>query len=312
MGEDIVVINLDEALRNGDRFVKLSVIVQGHSQPVQDVLIIRVDLQRLAIQSDGVVELVVSEGFNSLLENLFLCHGESIAIESGATMENITTSNVKFPYGAAQGSGFLATPANGGPRPGLLVIQEWWGMNDHIKDITTRLANEGFAALAVDMYDGKVTKDPKEAQGIMMAMDKTAAMDKLNGAVAFLKGTPQVGNVGVIGFCMGGFFSLSLACNNKEIRAAAPFYGSVPPNELLSKLNAPVIYFYGEKDQHITSADIDRLEQLMKSAGNAGGVVRYPESDHAFFNDTRKEVYNPRDAKDAWTRALTFLRKNLG
>ncbi|HLQ76045.1 MAG TPA: dienelactone hydrolase family protein [Terriglobia bacterium] len=226
-------------------------------------------------------------------------------------MENITTSSVQFPIGSGHGSGFLASPAGDRPRPGLLVIQEWWGMNDHIKDITSRLANEGFAALAVDMYDGKVTKDPDEAKGIMMDMDKAAAMEKLNAAVAYMKTKPGVSRVGVIGFCMGGYFSLALACNNKNIGAAAPFYGSVPPDAVLGNLNAPTIYFYGEKDHHIASSEIDRLERLMKSAGKTGEVIRYPESDHAFFNDTRKEVYNPKDSKDAWTRALAFLRKHL-
>src|SRR3954471_631776 len=218
-------------------------------------------------------------------------------------MENITTSNVKF--------GFLAMPSGKGPYPGVLVLQEWWGMNDHIKDITSRLANEGFTALAVDMYDGKVTKNPEEAKGLMMAMDKAAALEKLYGAVRFLKNDPNVSNVGVMGFCMGGFRSLSLACTNRDVKAAVPFYGSVPPDSLLSQLRSPILYFYGEKDEHIPASEIDRLENFMKSAGKRAEVVRYPDADHAFFNDTRKEVYNAKDAKDAWTRALGFLRKNL-
>ena len=184
-------------------------------------------------------------------------------------------------------------------------------MNDHIKDITNRLANDGFAALAVDMYDGKVTKNPEEAKGFMMAMDKAAALEKLYGGVRFLKATPTVSNVGVIGFCMGGFLSLNLACTNRDIKAAAPFYGNVPPDAMLSQLRAPVIYFYGEKDHHIAASEIDRLEKFMKSTGKKGEVVRYPDSDHAFFNDTRKEVYNAKDAKDAWSRAVGFLKENL-
>jgi carboxymethylenebutenolidase len=218
-------------------------------------------------------------------------------------MENITTSNVKF--------GFMAMPSDKGPSPGVLVLQEWWGMNDHIKDITRRLANEGFAALAVDMYDGKTTKNAEEAKGLMMAMDKAAALEKLYGAVRFLRNDPHVSNVGVIGFCMGGFWSLSLACSNRDVKAAVPFYGSIPPDALLGQLRSPILYFYGEKDEHIAASEIDRLENFMKNAGKRAEVVRYPDADHAFFNDTRKEVYNPKDAKDAWTRALAFLKKNL-
>ena len=222
-------------------------------------------------------------------------------------MENITTSNVKF--------GYLAVPANQaneGPRPGLLVLQEWWGMNDHIKDITNRLAAEGFAAMAVDLYDGKVTKDPEEAKGFMMSMDKAAALEKLYAAVRFFKNDPQISSVGVIGFCMGGFWSLSLACSNRDVKAAVPFYGSVPPDALLAQLRSPVLYFYGEKDHHIAASEIDRLENFMKNSGKTAEIVRYPDSDHAFFNDTRKEVYNPKDAQDAWSRALAFLKKHLG
>ena len=218
-------------------------------------------------------------------------------------MENITTANVKF--------GFLAMPAEKGNCPGVLVLQEWWGMNDHIKDITKRLANEGFAALAVDMYDGKITKNPEEAKGLMMSMDKAAALEKLYGAVRFLRNDPRVSNVGVIGFCMGGFWSLSLACSNRDIKAAVPFYGSIPADALLSQLRSPILYFYGEKDIHISASEVDRLENFMKNAGKRAEIVRYPDSDHAFFNDTRKEVYNPTDARDAWTRALAFLKKNL-
>jgi len=203
------------------------------------------------------------------------------------------------------------TTSKSGKRPGLLVIQEWWGLNDHIRDVARRLQNEGFITLPVDMYDGKVTKDPEVARGLMMAMDKSAAIEKLNVAVRSLKSNPEVSNVGSIGFCMGGFLTLSLACNNSDLKAAVAFYGNVPPDAQLAKVNAPVLYIYGEKDEHIPSSEIDRLEHSLKRAGKTCEVVRYSNSDHAFFNDTRKEVYNQTDAKDAWERSLAFLRKNL-
>jgi len=306
MGQDVLIVDFDEPFGGNDRLFMSSPVGQGHSQPMESVLVVWIDFQGFAIQVYGFVKLVVSKCFNSLLKNLFLCHDVSIAIEFLATMENIKTSTVNL--------GFLALPSNisrEDPRPGLLVLQEWWGMNDHIKDITKRLANEGFAALAVDLYDGKVTKDPDEARGFMMSMDKAAALEKLYAGVRFLKNDPLVSNVGVIGFCMGGFWSLSLACSNRDVKAAVPFYGNIPPDPLLNQLRSPILYFYGEKDHHISASEIDRLENFMKTAGKAAEVVRYPESDHAFFNDTRKEVYNSKDAKDAWSRALAFLRKNL-
>jgi len=203
------------------------------------------------------------------------------------------------------------TKSNSGKRPGLLVLQEWWGVNDHIRDIARRLEDEGFITLPVDMYDGVVTKDPEVARGLMMAMDKSEAMEKLDAAVRTLKANPGVSNVGAIGFCLGGFLTLSLACTNSDLKAAVAFYGNVPPDTSLSKVRAPILYVYGEKDHHIPASEIDRLERYMKSAGKTCEVLRYPKSDHAFFNDTRKEVYNPKDAQDAWNRSLEFLRRNL-
>jgi carboxymethylenebutenolidase len=163
------------------------------------------------------------------------------------------------------------------------------------------------------MYDGKVTTDPAEARQWLMAMDQAAALQKMNGAVDYLKSIPNVNKatIGVIGFCMGGFLALNLACHNRDIRVATPFYGRIPPDPVLENLTAPVLYFFGEQDHHLPAADVDRLEQFIRRTGRSGGVVRYPQADHAFFNDTRKEVYREEDAKDAWAKALAFLRKYL-
>ena len=228
-------------------------------------------------------------------------------------MANISTTSIRFRAGDSDAMGFLAWSEDELGQPGLIVLQEFWGLNTHIKDITRRLASEGFVALAPDMYDGKVTTDPTEARQLLMSMDQAAALQKLNGAVEYLKGMPNVVKVkiGVIGFCMGGFLALNLACHNRDIRVATPFYGRIPPDSVLENLTAPVLYFFGEHDHHLPAADVDRLEQFLKRTGRAGGVVRYPDADHAFFNDTRTEVYREADAKDAWAKALAFLRKYL-
>lgn len=209
---------------------------------------------------------------------------------------------------------FLANPQQGGPFPGVVVIQEWWGLNDHIRDVTQRLSAEGFVALAPDLYDGKVTKDPGVAGSMMQSLDQEAALQKMNDAVESLRSNPNVkkGMVGVIGFCMGGSFSLLLACNNKNVGAAVPFYGKVPDDNVLQNLSAPVMYVYAGKDQWITRQEVDRLEQLLKKSGKPGEVIRYLNADHAFFNNTRPEVYNADDAKDAWSRGVGFLKKHLG
>jgi carboxymethylenebutenolidase len=228
-------------------------------------------------------------------------------------MANISSTSLRFPAGRSEGMGFLAWSESGSARPGLIVLQEFWGLNDHIKDVTRRLAAEGFVALAPDMYDGKVTNDPNEARQLLTSMDQVAALQKLHGAVAYLKTNTNVmkDRIGVIGFCMGGFLALNLACHNRDIRVATPFYGRIPPDSVLENLTAPVLYFFGEQDHHLPVADVDRLEQFLKRTGRTGGVVRYPQADHAFFNDTRKEVYREDDAKDAWAKALAFLRKYL-
>ena len=209
--------------------------------------------------------------------------------------------------------GFLAYSEGEPQRPGLVVLQEFWGLNNHIKDVTRRLAAEGFVALAPDMYDGKVTTDATEARQLLMSLDQAAALQKLHGAVDYLKANANFvkDRIGVIGFCMGGFLALNLACHNRDIRVATPFYGRIPPDSVLENLTAPVLYFFGEQDHHLPAADVDRLEQFIKRTGRAGGVVRYPQADHAFFNDTRKEVYREEDARDAWGKALSFLRTYL-
>jgi carboxymethylenebutenolidase len=228
-------------------------------------------------------------------------------------MANILTETVQFPAGEREAMGYLAYAEGNAQRPGLLVLQEFWGLNDHIKDVTRRLAAEGFVALAPDMYDGKVTADPTVARQMLTSLDQAAALQKLQGAVACLKANANVAKdkIGVIGFCMGGFLALNIACHNRDVRVATPFYGRIPPDSVLENLTAPVLYFFGEQDKHLPAADVDRLEQFIKRTGRSGGVVRYPQADHAFFNDTRKEVYREADAKDAWDKALSFLRKYL-
>jgi carboxymethylenebutenolidase len=220
---------------------------------------------------------------------------------------------IQFLVGNGVGNGYLAGAEEAEARPGLILVHEWWGLTDHIKGIADRFADEGFVVLAPDLYGGKVTRDAGEAGRLMQSLDQQQAMGTLAAAVDYLKqqGTVRENAIGVTGFCMGGSFALLLACHNKDIRASAPFYGDVPPDEVLKDLNAPVLFIGAELDQWITTEKMERLRKAMQRYGKAGEVVIYPGVNHAFFNDTRPDVYNEEAAKDAWKRVVDFLTGNL-
>ena len=212
--------------------------------------------------------------------------------------------------------GFLARPSSNTLAPAVIVIQEWWGLNDHIKDLATRFAREGYVALAPDLYSRlgyKVTKDAAEAAQLMNALSSQAALRDLNAAVQFLKQQPgvQPEAIGVVGFCMGGTFALTMATHNSDIKAAVPFYGKVPPMESLARLVSPVLYHYGAKDGWVTKQEVDTLKEALQRYHKPGAVRIYPEAGHAFFNDTRPEAYQAADAKVAWESTVQFLRQYL-
>jgi carboxymethylenebutenolidase len=220
---------------------------------------------------------------------------------------------VEFPSNGSSASGYLARPSSGtGNR--VIVIQEWWGLVDHIKDVCDRLAVEGFMALAPDLYHGKTTAEPDEAGKTMMAMEIEQAARDMSGAVDFMLNAPggTGEGVGVIGFCMGGGLALFLAALRPEVTAVVPFYGVGPAVEKadLSKVRANVLGHWGEKDHSYDHARIDQLEAALKQAG-VGVEMHWYDADHAFCNDTRPEVYNPDAAQLAWDRTLAFLRLNL-
>ena len=221
---------------------------------------------------------------------------------------------VEFPFDGGNTGGYLATPKQGSG-PGVVVIQEWWGLVDHIKDVCDRFADEGFVALAPDLYHGKSTKSPDEAGKLMMAMRIDEAERDLTAAAQYLLTLDSTTSdkVGVVGFCMGGALSLYTATKNPQVGAAVVFYGGHPKVKPdLPNLHAPVLGLYGEKDRSVTPASAHELERQVKALGKQIEVIVYPGADHGFFNDMRPEVYNAEAAADAWRRTLAFLRENLG
>jgi carboxymethylenebutenolidase len=195
----------------------------------------------------------------------------------------------------------------------VIVIQEWWGLNEHIKNVAERYAREEYIALAPDLYRGKVTADPNEAGKLMGALNREEAVKDLLGAIQHLRAMKEVrgDRIGVTGFCMGGSYALLLPCRTKEIRAAAPYYGEIPDEAALRNLACPILYVYGDADFWITKDEVKRLEASLKKLGKPGEVKIYPGAPHAFFNDTRQDVYRQTEAQDAWRRTLDFFAKHL-
>lgn len=208
---------------------------------------------------------------------------------------------------------YLAMPTGAGPFPAVVVIQEWWGLNDHIKDVAERYAREGYVGLAPDLYHGKVADDPDEAAKLMGALNREEAVKDLLAAVGRLKGMKEVhaDRIGVTGFCMGGSYALLLPCRTRDIRAAAPYYGEVPDEATLKNLACPILYIYGDADFWITTDEVKRLEATLRTLGKPGEVKIYRGAPHAFFNDTRKDVYRQAEAQDAWRRTLEFFARHL-
>lgn len=220
---------------------------------------------------------------------------------------------VQFPFDSGNTGGYLATPKQGSG-PGVIVIQEWWGLVDHIKDVCDRFADEGFVALAPDMYHGKTTKSPDEAGKLMMALRIDQAEKDLGAAVQYLltQDSTTSKKLGVIGFCMGGALALYTATRNQNIGACIVFYGihsKVKPD--LPNLQAPVLGIFGEKDRSVPPDVVHNLERQMKDLGKQVEMKIYPGANHAFFNDTRPEVYIAEAAADAWQRTLKFFREHL-
>lgn len=219
---------------------------------------------------------------------------------------------VQFPFAGGTTGGYLAESKQGSG-PGVIVLQEWWGLVDHIKDVCDRFAAEGFVALAPDMYHGKSAKSPDEAGKLMMALRIDEAERDLGAAVDYLETQDSTTSkkVGVVGFCMGGALALYAATKNSKIGACVVFYGihpKVKPD--LPNLHAPVLGNYAENDRSVPPAVVHDLEKQLRDLGKQVDMKIY-DADHAFFNDTRPEVYNAEASADAWQRTIAFLRENL-
>lgn len=192
----------------------------------------------------------------------------------------------------------------------VLLIQEWWGINDHIRDIAGRYAVEGYICVAPDLYRGKVTRDAEEASKLMQSLAVEEGVAIIRSAIEETKRKYNVSRIGITGYCMGGTFALRAACDIDELGASAPFYGDIPDEEILSRLKVPTLFIAGERDQWITPEKVEGLKEAARKYNLPVEVVSY-DADHAFFNDTRPEVYNAEAARDAWQRVLALFDNSL-
>lgn len=218
-----------------------------------------------------------------------------------------------FPGQGREWSGYLSVGPQGGP--GVILIQEWWGLVGHIKDAADRLAAEGFTVLAPDFYSGQSTEEPDEAGSLMMALNLDEAAQLILSSVEFLQGHASADGkgVGVIGFCMGGQLALFAACLSSDIKACVNFYGIHPKVQPdLASLEAPLLGLFAEHDDYASPATVAELSAKLTELGKAHDFKTYAGVHHAFFNDQRPSVYNEEAAADAWSRVLSHLRANLG
>jgi len=218
---------------------------------------------------------------------------------------------VDFPSNGGTTQGYLATPTSG-KGPGVLVIQEWWGLVPHIKRVADRFAAEGFSALAPDMYHGKTADEPDGAGKLFMALNIAQAEKDLRGAAKYLAQQSSTAKLGAVGFCMGGQLALFAGTVNPNVGAVVDFYG-VHPNVKpdYSKLSGPVLGLFAEKDGFVTPQTARDVDAAIKKAGKQSEIHIYPNVDHAFFNEDNKGAYNKAAADDAWRRTITFFRQNL-
>jgi len=225
------------------------------------------------------------------------------------------SKNVSYKSGDDTVQAVLYTPEGEGPFPAIVVIHEWWGLNDWVKEQASKLSDRGYVALAIDLYRGKVATTPDEAHELMRGVPEDRAARDLRAAVEFLKSQSNVkkDRIASIGWCMGGGYSLDVALQEPTLRAAVINYGRLASDsESLKKINASILGLFGGQDRGIPPADVKKFEQSLKQMGKKVEVVIYPHAGHAFENPNNRDGYRPDDAADAWKRTVNFLADTLG
>lgn len=224
------------------------------------------------------------------------------------------TKTVSYKSGDETVQGIVYTPSGKGPFPALIVIHEWWGLNDWVKDQASKLADQGYVALAIDLYRGKVATTPEMAHEIMRGVPEDRAKRDLHAAFAYLSSQPNVkkDRIGAIGWCMGGGYSLDVALEEPTLAADVINYGHLATDrDALKKINAPILGLFGGQDHGITPQDVHQFGEALDQLGKKVEIKIYQDAGHAFENPNNKEGYRPADAADAWNRTVDFLAGTL-
>jgi len=244
------------------------------------------------------------------MKALFLLIGLSFAISSFAAEGR----EVTYKSGDESVKGTLYTPKGKGPFPAVIVIHEWWGLNDWVKEQASKLADEGYIALAVDLYRGKVAANPDEAHELMRGVPQDRAQRDLKAAFEYLVSQKEVkpDRIGSIGWCMGGGYSLDVALLEPKLAATVINYGHLATEpDSLKKINAPILGNFGAQDRGIPPSDVQAFEEALKKQGKKADIKIYPDAGHAFENPNNKDGYRAADAADAWKRTVAFLDSTL-
>lgn len=231
-----------------------------------------------------------------------------------ATAFAATSKEVSYPSGDETVKGILYTPEGKGPFPAIVVIHEWWGLNDWVKEQAGKLADQGYAALAIDLYRGKVADNPGTAHELMRGVPEDRALRDLHAAVAFLQSQPNVtkDRIGSIGWCMGGGYSLDVALQEPALAATVINYGHLATDPAaIGKIHAAILGNFGGQDQGIPPEDVKKFEAALKQAGKSADIKIYADAGHAFENPNNKSGYRAEDAADAWQRTVNFLASTL-
>ncbi|MGA7613867.1 MAG: dienelactone hydrolase family protein [Thermoanaerobaculia bacterium] len=232
-----------------------------------------------------------------------------------ATPEAHRGSTVSFDSSPGKATAYLALPEGAGIHPAIIVIHEWWGLTDWIRDDADRFARNGYVALAVDLYRGKSTSDPAEAHELMRGLPEDRANADLTAAFEYLAKRPDVDpkRIGVIGWCMGGGYALSFAVSEPKLAAVVVNYGRlITDPSTIEKLKMPLMGNFGAKDRGITPADVEQFHRTLEKELIPHDIRIYDGAGHAFMNPSNQGGFRADDAKDAWERIDRFLERTLG